>query len=79
MNGSGSGIEPAGQMQLNDPGKLIQSASFPQLLLSEHSFMSVNIFYKTKLLKIHKRLRFKCYVIIPVHCLNAFPVNPGLH
>lgn len=42
MNGSGSGIEPPGQMQLNDPGRLTHSASFPQLLLSEHSFMSVN-------------------------------------
>lgn len=42
VNGSGSGMEPPGQMQLNDPGKLIQVASFPQLLVSEHSFMSVN-------------------------------------
>lgn len=40
VNGSGSGIEPSGQMQLNEPGILIHKAFFPQLLTSEHSFMS---------------------------------------
>jgi hypothetical protein len=42
INGSGSGIEFPGQMQLNVPGKLIHKASFPQLLMSEHSLISVN-------------------------------------
>lgn len=41
VNGSGSGTEPPGQMQLNDPGVFTHNASFPQVLRSEHSLMSV--------------------------------------